>query len=77
MITRYVRCINDACVAYGIKRGDVCTVLQEHNAGSNYNSYTFDKHYGGHNVFSGDGFFEPIVCPCAVKNCLKHRPQSP
>ena len=73
---RYVKSINDTCLAYGIKPGDVCKVISTYGVPLIYH---FDKYYG-QGMFYSDTFyarnFIPIDCPCDVQNCLKHRKQS-
>ena len=72
-MVKYVKSITDYCEYYGIKNGDVCKVVREAGPGTAIHTYTFDRAYGGYRTFQAYPYFEPIACPCNIRNCLKHR----
>ena len=75
MTTKYVKAINDACKASGIKLGDVLEVISEDHVRFNRCLYVFKEKPGvAINTlgFWGDNFI-PVACPCEIKSCLKHR----
>lgn len=71
-MTKYVKAIANQYSGYGIKLGGVFIVVGEWGKNTEEHIYEFNKSYGGFSSFYAKNF-EPISCPCSVKNCLKHR----